>query len=632
MMKNYSIRKKLLFIILGNTVLTLLAGFATVIGYDYWHLKGETLEQARLMARVVAGYVAAELVFSDDEAAIQTLGLLRPIPDLESASLYDAEGSHFASFPSSLSSPKPLPSPNPSANAEFKGGNLYVVQPIFDQEGRVGTLQLCATTTTLWAETWRHVRMLVLIMLLLIALASLAALRLQGVISKPILHLADAARSVSVYGDYGTRVTRIGDDEVATLYTAWNEMLGQIEHRQQEQARTETALRRSEEQFRSMIEQSRDAIYVIRDSDPFVYVNPKFEELLEYSLEEVTAPDFSVQTLVAPTSRAFVQTEKAKRARNERSLSKFEFQCISRSGRSFDFEVHATEIEWDETPARMGILHDITDRKRVELQLRSQRRQLQEDAEQLQRYADELERSNRELDQFAYVVSHDLKAPLRAIGNLSTWIEEDLASVISGETRTQMNLLRGRVGRMENLINGILEYSRVGRVHTKVREFDVGLLIHETVEDLGPSDQFEIEIAENMPTLVAERIRLGQVFSNLIGNSIKHHPRQAGRVEVGVAELNGTYQFWVSDDGAGIAPDYQEKIFVMFQTLQPRDRHESTGVGLAIAKKIVEDQGGQMRVESNEGSGATFRFTWPKRPPGEPGQPRSGQGRTKENE
>jgi light-regulated signal transduction histidine kinase (bacteriophytochrome) len=223
-----------------------------------------------------------------------------------------------------------------------------------------------------------------------------------------------------------------------------------------------------------------------------------------------------------------------------------------------------------------------------------------------------LENRNRELDQFTYVVSHDLKAPLRAIANLSEWLEEDLEDKLTEDTKKQMDLLRGRVHRMEALINGLLQYSRVGRIKGDLQTVDVGALLAEVLDSLDPPSEFTIKIEGEMPTLVTEPLPLQQVFINLISNAIKHHHRSDGKIIISVKEQEKFYQFAVADDGPGIAPEYHQKIFGIFQTLTARDLQENTGIGLSIVKKIIEHQGGKIRVESTVGQGTTFYFTWPR--------------------
>jgi PAS domain S-box-containing protein len=256
------------------------------------------------------------------------------------------------------------------------------------------------------------------------------------------------------------------------------------------------------------------------------------------------------------------------------------------------------------------ISRDITARKQAEHALRQR-------TLELTRTADALKRSNEELDQFAYVTSHDLKAPLRGIANLSGWIEEDMGPAFTPEAHQQMELLRGRVHRMEALIDGILEYSRVGRAKGKAERVDVGQLLREVIDLISPPAGVVVTVAPDMPAVVTERLRLQQVFMNLIGNAIKHHDRPAqARIEVLWRDGGDLFEFAVADNGPGIDPKYHEKIFVIFQTLAARDKVEGTGVGLSLVKKIVQSQGGTVTVESSPGRGATFRFTWPKAPKG----------------
>ncbi|WP_374676144.1 CHASE domain-containing protein [Ideonella sp.] len=220
-----------------------------------------------------------------------------------------------------------------------------------------------------------------------------------------------------------------------------------------------------------------------------------------------------------------------------------------------------------------------------------------------------LEHSNRELDQFAYVASHDLKAPLRGIANLAQWLVEDLGERASPEILEYTQLMKGRIHRMEALIDGILAYSRAGRAAGHPEPVDVAELLREVVELLAPPAGRPVEVAPGMPVLQTDRSTLQQVFLNLVGNALKHG---AGPVQVGVRPEGATWHFWVRDDGPGIAPQYHERIWAMFQTLQSRDRVEGTGIGLSVVRKLVQSRGGRAWVESAEGEGATFHFTWPR--------------------
>ncbi|MCU7817093.1 MAG: CHASE domain-containing protein [Candidatus Thiodiazotropha sp. (ex Rostrolucina anterorostrata)] len=223
----------------------------------------------------------------------------------------------------------------------------------------------------------------------------------------------------------------------------------------------------------------------------------------------------------------------------------------------------------------------------------------------------EAERRAQYLEQFAYVTSHDLKAPLRAVSNLAQWIEEDLTDKLDAASREQLALLRDRVRRMHDLIEGLLEYSRVGRTSDSESEFDSNKMINEIIDSLSPPEEFTIKIKGKMPTLYADRLQLGQVFSNLISNSLKHHGGDKGKIRIKCEIIDEFYQFSVCDDGHGIAPEYHNKVFMMFQTLESSDFESSTGIGLALVKKIVEEHGGTIRLKSAIGEGACFHFTWP---------------------
>lgn len=230
----------------------------------------------------------------------------------------------------------------------------------------------------------------------------------------------------------------------------------------------------------------------------------------------------------------------------------------------------------------------------------------------LVRYSEQLKKQNEELNSFSYVVSHDLKAPLRAIFKLSEWIEEDLGSDIPADTKKNMQILRARVFRLEALINGLLEYSKVGRMNLPVERIDVRAMLKEIIDLLNPPPHIKVVIHGKMPVFQTKKLPLQQVFLNLLSNAVKYNDKPEGLVEMSVCEAGNYYRFSVEDNGIGIAPEYHEKVFQIFQTLQSRDQVEGTGVGLSIIKKSVEDMGGTVFLQSEEKKGAKFTFTWPK--------------------
>ncbi len=253
-------------------------------------------------------------------------------------------------------------------------------------------------------------------------------------------------------------------------------------------------------------------------------------------------------------------------------------------------------------------------RKRNEEALRANEQHLRRRADELTRLTTALERSNRELDAFAYAASHDLRAPLRGTANLAQWIEEDMQGQMSDQTRQMLALMRGRTHRMEALIEGLLAYSRAGRTRQEAVQLDVGKLAHEVVDLLSPPESVEIVIADDLPAVRSERLPLQQVLLNLIGNAVKHARRDDARVMVSARDAGELVEIAVADNGPGIHPQFHDRIWLIFQTLEARDEIEGTGIGLALVKKLVEAQGGRVWVESSPGAGATFRFLWPRSP------------------
>jgi PAS domain S-box-containing protein len=279
-----------------------------------------------------------------------------------------------------------------------------------------------------------------------------------------------------------------------------------------------------------------------------------------------------------------------------------------KNGNWFPIEVSMNSIVLDDD--RIAIVRDISERQQTAARLQSKAIQMAQLNDSLNTTNQSLLQSNRELDQFAYITAHDLKAPLRAIASLSEWIEEDINDSISTETHTQMQLLRSRVYRMQALLDSLLEYSRSGRRQAPITPVDVNILLSEIIQALAPPATFAIEIKSVMPTFNTRRQSLKQVFTHLIDNAIRHHPTAMGTVKISAIDLSDRYEFTIADNGEGIEPEFQQKIYTIFQTLKARDLQENIGAGLAIVKKIVTAEGGEIQLESSAGSGAIFRFTW----------------------
>jgi len=379
--------------------------------------------------------------------------------------------------------------------------------------------------------------------------------------------------------------------------------------------RREQKLRESRNLTEAIIANVVDSVVLLDRQNRIESVNNSAIRMFGRSVEEVIGLDWRILLPETPeTIDEILQAEVTELA--------FPWQTLGRNklGQYFPVEISVSDISFDHR--RILIIRDITERQQTATNLQARADELAQLNKDLSVTNWLLAERNDELDQFAYVASHDLKAPLRAIANLSEWIEEDLMGQISSENKKQMRLLRQRVHRMDALLNGLLEYSRIGRVPTQIETVNVGALLAGVIETIAAPTAFMILIVSaEMPTLKARKMLLKQVFTNLIDNAIKHHPRESGVVKIWSIDLGDRYEFAVEDDGNGIDSMFHEKIFTVFQTLESRDTKESTGIGLSIVEKIVETEGGKIRLESEVGKGSIFRFTWLKSPIGHSHKP-----------
>ena len=245
----------------------------------------------------------------------------------------------------------------------------------------------------------------------------------------------------------------------------------------------------------------------------------------------------------------------------------------------------------------VGFLNDITTQVEAEEALKNSREKLQV--------------INDELKDFAHIVSHDLKAPLRAISSLSQWIVQDYSDQLDDEGKTQFDLLTGRVKKMENLIDGILQYSRASNENEEKEEVDLDIIVDEVIEMLSPPEHIKVEVHDDLPVMLVARTRIQQVFQNIISNAIKYNDKEEGLVAVTCRKENNEYIFSIADNGPGIEKRHFDKVFQIFQTLNVKESYESTGIGLTIVKKTIELHGGNIWLESEIGKGTTFYFSLP---------------------
>jgi two-component system sensor kinase FixL len=368
-----------------------------------------------------------------------------------------------------------------------------------------------------------------------------------------------------------------------------------------EKSRYANKLDENEKKIRSIIDSALDGVITINQAGLITEWNSQAAEMFGWKREEAMGQRLS-EVIIPHAMREAHESGMAHfLATGEGPVlnQRIEVPGLHRSGHEFPVELSIVPIK---SPSGehlfSAFLRDITQQKEAE----SKREQL------LQR----LEKANNELRNFAYIVSHDLKAPLRAIGSLAHWIQEDYAAVFDEAGQEQMSLLIGRVERMNELINGILDYSRVGRQNTKKEWVESKEVVAKTLQLLAPPENIHIRVVGDWPRLRINPIQAQQVFQNLISNAIKYLDKPQGDLEIGGQLRERDSLFWVKDNGPGIEEKYYERIFRIFQTLKPRDEVEATGVGLSIVQKIITLNEGKIWLESEVGKGSTFYFTFPR--------------------
>jgi PAS domain S-box-containing protein len=378
----------------------------------------------------------------------------------------------------------------------------------------------------------------------------------------------------------------------------------------------EIALQASEELFRHTFEYTSMGFCHVALDGTMSRLNQKFCEIVGYSQAELAGTTFQAITEPADLAEDLALVEQLLNGDiTEYALEK---RYIHKQGHHVWVYLTVSLVKEIKVAGEVGVpqyfisaIQDITDRKQLELLNREQTIDLQRLNKSLVLTQDSLKERNQELDSFVHMVSHDLKAPLRAIANLSTWIEEELDDQIAQENQQHFLLLRQRIHRMDALIDGLLRYSQVGRRALESEVVDVAQLLSELIDSLSPPETFKIEFLSPLPTLTTKRILLSQVFANLLSNAIKHHNRADGRVEISVEDLGDRYKFSIADDGLGIpAGKARERIFEIFHTLKPDSTGANTGIGLAVVKKIVEGEGGQIWLDDQLNQGTCFHFTW----------------------
>lgn len=353
------------------------------------------------------------------------------------------------------------------------------------------------------------------------------------------------------------------------------------------------AAERGQARLEAVLETATDAIHVLDERGDVVLFSESFARLLGYSNEETARLNLTAWTPLEHM-QDFTRTIAAASERVE----VVETGVRRRDGTMVDVELSSKRMKIHGSTLLYRSARDVSERRRADREIQSN--------------LAELERINRELDEFVYVASHDLRSPLRAIRSLAQWIIDDDPSV-GPATGERLRVIQARAQRMTQLLDDVMIYARIGKAGELAGPLmSAAALIAEIAVTLQVPNGYRILADRSLDSVMVQRAPLEQVIHNLIGNSIKHHDRNQGSVRIWVVDIGERHRFFVADDGPGIPEPYRESVFEMFTTLKPRDEVEGSGMGLALVRKVVKQMGGQCAIQDTPGRGTCLWFDWPR--------------------
>jgi PAS domain S-box-containing protein len=465
----------------------------------------------------------------------------------------------------------------------------------------------------------------------MLLLSAILASGLARYLVRPFLRLNEAARALGG-GDLARRVDIRTGDEIERLGDSFNEMAAQIQER-------DTALREREARIRRLVESNIIGIFFWDISGNITDANDAFLELTGYTREDLLAGQVRWATMTPPEYRAVDAVAIEEIARSG-TVSRYEKEFTRKDGSRIPVTLGAATFDASMATGVAFVL-DLTERNRAEEALRHahdalERRVLERTAELkksnerlelevlerqraeavLNQRSQELARSNAELEQFAYVASHDLQEPLRMVASYMHLLEKKYKDRLDADANEFIGYAVDGAKRMHALIEDLLTYSRVGTTAKPLEPTDCSTVVQAALNSVRVAleESGAHFSCDELPTVMGDATQLTQLFQNLIANAIKFRRDQPPEIHIGAEPEDELWRFSVQDNGIGIAPEYFARIFVMFQRLHGRTAYPGTGIGLAICKKIVERHGGRIWVESPGKRGSVFKFTLPRAP------------------
>ena len=607
-----TIKRKLTVILMFTSIVTVL--FACVI-FMIFSLFRHRQDQARnlsSLADVIGQNCQASLKFDIPEDAGQMLAALNAKPSVIFACIYDADGSVFATYQPANHDQEIVPPKPQETGHTFKGGSLHIFRHINMGGEMIGTVYLQDDMREVYAGLRRDTATLVMVIVLALVTAYFIASKLQALISRPILSLAETAKVVTDKKDYGIRAVKQSEDEVGMLIDSFNEMLTQIQLR-------DDAVRESEERFRDFFENAPIGFHIFGPDKIITDINEAELSMIGYSPDEIIGKKTWADLISPEQRRLFEKHWKDMTTKGE--IRDLEYTLITKNDQHVNVIVNSSSRfnEAGNLISTRGSVLNITQRKRAE--------------EARDMLNVELILKNKELESILHVASHDLKSPLVNIQGFCHELSQScnvLKSIVVDKTETPdiiesidnalnrdipeaLDFILTSANKMDSLLSGLLRLSRLGRAAMQIELLNM----NDILADVTGNMEYKIKESgakirvDDLPPCFGDASQINQVFSNLLDNAIKYLDQShTGIINISGKIEDGQRIYCIEDNGVGIDPDHQGKIFEIFHRLEP-ELTKGEGLGLTIVRRIIDRHNGRVWVESEAGKGSKFFVAMP---------------------
>jgi len=611
--KNLSIKNKLILLILSVTTVVMSLGFGVMIYTNLNSMEEEIIHDAESNSSMMADYLVFPLVFNDKERVMEIIKKIDSIEWISAITVYTDQLTEFVSY--YKTTPDELLSvTNFTEKNVVNKKSIHILQPVIFQGKEQGLLYMVVSKSRLNSKIFEYLITIVALFIALIVLSYFLAVRLQKLISAPILELANTMNFIGEEEDFSIRVVKTGNDEIGKLYKGFNKMLEKIHNKKVEKNSALEALRESERKIRAIFNQTFQFIGILDLKGNLLECNKT--AISEYLNENETLINkkFSDASLWGNSGK---ESEILNGYIKDAAAGKFirfdtYFKNKKNELRYFDFSIKPVKNKFGNILMLIIEGRDITERKNAEERIRYLNTDLEE---RVKRRTIQLEAANKELEAFSYSVSHDLRAPLRSINGFSTALVEDYAEVLDNTGKDYLNRVIGASKKMANLIDDLLNLSQISKTKIEKKKINVSEIAKEIIsgyKEENRSRNITLELDQDV-YVVADKRLTRIVFENLISNAWKFTQKKTNSIIkiYNLEQCNNKKNVCViEDNGAGFDMKYSHKLFGAFQRLHTEIEFEGTGIGLATVQSIINKHGGTIWAKGEIDKGAKFYFTF----------------------